>query len=77
MLIDTRETLTGRSLMLIVRRSNLTGRISDMWIEVTQEQINEWEGGSLIQDVMPDLTEWEREFIMTGITKEEWEDRWG
>lgn len=63
--------------MLIVRRSNLTGRISDMWIEVTQEQINEWEGGSLIQDVMPDLTEWEREFIMTGITKEEWEDRWG
>lgn len=76
MLIDTRETLTGKSLMLIVRRSRLTGRISDMWIEVTQEQIIEWEKGGLIQDVMPDLTEWEREFIMTGITKEEWEDRW-
>jgi len=76
MLIDTRETLTGKSLMLIVRRSRLTGRISDMWIEVTQEQINEWEKGGLIQDVMPDLTEWEREFIMTGITKEEWEDTW-
>ena len=62
--------------MLIVARSDLTGKISAMDIDVTQEQINEWEGGSLIQDVMPDLTPEEREFIMTGITKEEWEDRW-
>ena len=62
--------------MLIVARSDLTGKISSMDIDVTQEQINEWEGGSLIQDVMPDLTPDEREFIMTGITQEEWESKW-
>jgi hypothetical protein len=62
--------------MLIVARSDLTGNISAMDIDVTQEQINEWEGGSLIQDVMPDLTPDEREFIMTGITQEEWESKW-
>jgi hypothetical protein len=62
--------------MLIVARSDLTGKISSMDIDVTQEQINEWEGGSLIQDVMPDLTPEEREFIMTGITQEEWESKW-
>ena len=70
------ETLKGAKLMLIIRRSGLTGNISTMDIDVTQEQINEWEGGSLIQDVMPDLTPDEREFIMTGITQEEWESKW-
>ena len=62
--------------MLIIRRSGLTGNISTMDIDVTQEQINDWEGGSLIQDAMPDLTPEEREFIMTGITQEEWESKW-
>jgi hypothetical protein len=62
--------------MLIVARSDLTGNISAMDINVTQEQIKDWEGGSLIQDAMPDLTPDEREFIMTGITQEEWESKW-
>ena len=70
------ETLEGDKLMLIIRRSGLTGNISTMDIDVTQEQINDWEGGSLIQDAMPDLTPEEREFIMTGITQEEWESKW-
>ena len=69
------ETLEGDKLMLIIRRSGLTGNISTMDIDVTQEQINDWEGGSLIQDAMPDLTPEEREFIMTGITQEEWESK--
>ena len=69
------ETLKGDKPMLIIRRSGLTGNISTMDIDVTQEQINEWEGGSLIKDVMPDLTPEEREFIMTGITQEEWESK--
>ena len=69
------ETFEGDKLMLIIRRSGLTGNISTMDIDVTQEQINEWEGGSLIQDAMPDLTPDEREFIMTGITQEEWESK--
>lgn len=32
----------------------------------------EWKGGKLIQDAFPDLNDEQREFIMTGITPEEW-----
>jgi len=44
-----------------------------MDIDVTQEQLDKWEAGEFIQWVMPHLTTSEREFIMTGITSEEWD----
>ena len=44
-----------------------------MEIEVTQEQLSSWESGTLIQNAMPHLSADEREFIMTGITPEEWD----
>lgn len=60
--------------MKITRISILTGIRRDREINVTTEQIAAWRGGMLIQNAMPDLTEDEREFIMTGITPEEWEE---
>ena len=42
-------------------------------LDVTAEEIKAWKAGMLIQDAMPRLNENEREFIMTGITAEEWE----
>ena len=59
--------------MLIKRRSMMTMEVHEMEINVTPEQIERWERGMLIQDAMPHLTADEREFIKTGITKEEWE----
>lgn len=55
----------------------LTGvrRIVDM--PITAEQFNNWQGGMLIQDAMPNLTAGEREFIMSGITPKEWEETFG
>ena len=44
-----------------------------MDIDVSHEQIALWEGGMLIQNAMPNLCEDEREFIMTGITPDEWD----
>jgi len=44
---------------------------------VTQEQIDAWRGGVLIQRAMPELTPDEREFIMSGITKDEWDTVFG
>ncbi len=44
-----------------------------MWITITQEQLDRWEAGDLIQDVVPYLSPDEREFIMTGLTPREWE----
>ena len=59
--------------MIITRQSILSKKISTMDIDVSHEQIALWEGGMLIQNAMPNLCEDEREFIMTGITPEEWD----
>lgn len=44
-----------------------------MDIDVTHEQIAQWESGVLIHQAMPHLCEDEREFMMTGITPDEWD----
>jgi hypothetical protein len=59
--------------MIITKTSMLSGNTSSMNIDVNQDQIDLWQGGSLIQNVMPDLSADEREFIMTGVTAEEWD----
>ncbi len=41
--------------------------------EVTEEQYRNWQSGTLIQNAMPHLSPDQREFLMTGITPEEWE----
>ena len=59
--------------MQIIRTSPFSGNTNSMEIEITQEQIALWESGTLIQNAMPHLSADEREFIMTGITPEEWD----
>ena len=59
--------------MLITKTSMLSGNTSSMDIDVSQDQIDLWQGGALIQNAMPDLSADEREFIMTGVTPEEWD----
>lgn len=63
--------------MNISRKSILTGIERTMDLPITQEQIDAWEDGALIQDVMPNLTDDEREFFKTGITADEWEQAFG
>ena len=59
--------------MQITRISPFTNTTNVMDINVTQEQIALWESGTLIQVAMPHISADEREFIMTGITPEEWD----
>jgi len=59
--------------MLITRTSPFSNETNVMEIDVTQEQLSSWESGTLIQNAMPNLSADEREFIMTGITPEEWD----
>ena len=61
----------------ITRKSQLSGNTSAMELDVTQAQLNRWQGGELIQDVFPHLNAEEREFIQTGITPQEWRDTFG
>ena len=63
--------------MRIVRTSPLTGKTNIREINVTEAQIEAWEGGELIQDAMPNLSAGDREFIKTGITDEEWDTAFG
>lgn len=58
--------------MLITKRSSLTGIISSREIDVTQAQLDNWASGTFIQNAMPHLSADDREFIMTGVTPEEW-----
>jgi len=59
--------------MLITKKSILSGNVNQMYLNITEEQINEWTRGALIQTVFPNLNGDEREFLMTGITPGEWE----
>jgi hypothetical protein len=63
--------------MLIKKKSGLTGNTSTMDIAVTAVQIAAWQHGELIQNAMPNLSADEREFIMTGITPDEWASVFG
>ena len=63
--------------MLIGKTSSLTSRTHEMEIDVSEKQITLWMEGALIQDVMPNLTPEEREFLMTGITPAEWDATFG
>lgn len=60
--------------MFITRREPFTGVINTREIDVTWEQWNSWLHGELIQNAMPNLTASEREFILTGITDELWDE---
>jgi hypothetical protein len=59
--------------MLITRKSALSGKTRTLDLNVEQHEIDLWTMGTVIQKAMPRLTADEREFIMTGITAEEWD----
>ena len=69
--------------MLIARENIITKTTSTMDLDVTEEQITDWvtsrhsKGGRLIQDIMPNLTPEEREFLISGIKPDEWDELFG
>ena len=46
-------------------------------LNITQSMLDDWKSGTLIQTAMPQLSTDEREFIMTGVTAEEWSNEFG
>ena len=58
--------------MKITRTSRYSGTINTQEIDVTSIQLAMWRAGTSIQVAMPHLSADEREFIMTGITSDEW-----
>ena len=60
--------------MLITKESKLSGVIATKDIMVTQEQLDAWKGGLMIQDAMPNVSADDREFLISGVTPEEWNE---
>ena len=63
--------------MEITRTSMFTRVTRTLTPPITEDQLSAWQGGTVIQTAMPQLPADEREFVMTGVTAEEWEDAFG
>ena len=59
--------------MLITRTSILSNKTRTRDINLTQDQLDAWESSVLAQNAFPHLSADDREFIMTGITSDEWD----
>ena len=55
----------------------MTGKITAMDINISEDQMKRHADGALIQNVAPRLTSDEREFIITGMTQDDWEEMFG
>jgi hypothetical protein len=61
--------------MLVTRTSPFTGISTTKEINVTNKQIYQVNHGEgLIQDILPQLSPSDREFIKTGYTQEDWDN---
>ena len=63
--------------MLIRKRCPFTQKINTREIPVTPQQLQAWQAGELVQDAMPNLSPDDREFLITGITPEMWDQTFG
>tara|TARA_B110001454_G_C12553087_1_gene364438 strand:- start:226 stop:441 length:216 start_codon:yes stop_codon:yes gene_type:complete len=62
------------------RKSPRTGKVNSMDLITTKKALDEYYGGTsarYVQDIFPNLTSDEREFIMTGYTPEDWDELFG
>ena len=57
--------------MLITRTSPVSGKENTMNLDITQEQLTNHSKGMQVQHAFKNLQPYEREFIRTGLTKEE------
>ena len=64
-------------MMKVTRVSPLTKKENTMYLDITPDQIVEYNQGAMVQDAFPNLNPDEREFIMTGFTPEDWEQMFG
>jgi hypothetical protein len=65
--------ITNKLVMKIIKKSSLTGAEHTMDIDVTLEQLWRIENrADLVQNIVPHLSAGEREFLISGITDEEW-----
>lgn len=63
--------------MLVSKKSSISGKINSMELPITEAQLEAHQNGELVQDVFPTLSAEEREFLISGITPNEWNEMFG
>lgn len=64
--------------LAVTRECLFTGKDNTMKLDTTVEQLNDYYyGNGYIQDVFPELNADEREFLMTGVHPDTWDDMYG
>lgn len=59
--------------MTVTRRSPISGEVNTLDLPITPDQVAMYiSGEGYIQEIFPQLTEAEREFVKSGITEDEW-----
>lgn len=63
----------------VTRQSVLTRQINTMELPILQEHLDIYDtvGDILVQDAFPNLNAEQREFLISGITPQEWNDTFG
>lgn len=56
----------------VSNRSAFSGKVHTLRLPITHAQIAAWLAGATIQHAMPHLSPSEREFLITGVTEDEW-----
>ena len=60
--------------MKVIKRSPRTGKMNSMELPITNQELDRWiKRGWLIQNAMPQLSDDQREFLLTGYTPDDWE----
>ena len=60
--------------MLVTRKSIWSGIERSIELPITEEQMSKWEKGMHAQHAFSNLDASQREFIITGVTAEEWNE---
>ena len=61
--------------MKVTRTDPLTNKVNTLELPITEAHLDKWRnGGRTIQSVMPHLSDDQREFLMTGLMPESWEE---
>jgi hypothetical protein len=61
--------------MIITRTSRYSGITRTRDIDITQDQYDNWlSGNGHIQNIMSNISDSDREFILSGVTEAEWDE---
>lgn len=59
--------------MLVYRSCAIMGKVQEMELPIDQERLNKYlRGEGKVQDIFPELTPDQREFLITGLLPEQW-----